>query len=78
MICYFYIQIFISITLMTQNRFNKSNWLFTSSKCHMGGGRNIRRGKTPDGCIFIAYLCIHVNKVIQCVVVVHDLTEMAL
>ena len=29
-------------------------WLFTSSKFHVGGGQ-----------IFIAYLCIHVNKVIK-------------
>jgi hypothetical protein len=28
-------------------------------------------GKTPDECVFIAYLCIHVNKVIYCIVVVY-------
>ena len=46
---------------MTQNRFNKCALVI---KFHMGGGRNIRQGKPPDECVFITYLCIHVNKVI--------------
>ena len=43
---------------MTQNRFNKSNWLFTSSKFHVGGGRNIRRGK-PQMSAFSSHICVY-------------------
>ena len=33
-------------------------WLFTSSKFHVGGGRNIRRGK-PQMSAFLSHICVY-------------------
>ena len=35
-----------------------SNWLFTSSKFHVGGGRNIRQGK-PQMSAFSSHICVY-------------------
>jgi hypothetical protein len=33
-------------------------WLFTTSNFHVGGGRNIRRGKTQMSA-FSSYICVY-------------------
>ena len=48
---------------MTQNRFNVKLVVYVVTNSR-GRWPEHLSGKTPDECVLIAYLCIHVNKVI--------------
>ena len=60
-----------SITLMTQNRFNVKLVAYVV-KISRGRWPEHPSGKTPDECVFIAYLCLSCNQYICCTNMLYD------